>query len=254
MALIPCPECGKEISDQAPACIHCGYPLPPKEPEPNRFSVVLTAKCNYPENRRRTIRVLIDELGISKTEAEAYMDNTELGPVLLRSGMTEESARDFAGILARAGAHVQVVDGSQPCDLAPHTGSATPRPHLWRGGLGRNPGQPVSGACRIRNFRLLIPALSRRRPLWSRFRPPIPSAPHLPGPEPAAPGRAYFRVTQAIIYKALFLFSNSLYVGVFPLQQLSVNAAARDRQCPPPRGCRTPPTGGRCPAGSRWSH
>ncbi len=27
MALIKCPECGKEISDQAPACIHCGYPL-----------------------------------------------------------------------------------------------------------------------------------------------------------------------------------------------------------------------------------
>lgn len=27
MALIKCPECGKEISDQAPACIHCGFPL-----------------------------------------------------------------------------------------------------------------------------------------------------------------------------------------------------------------------------------
>lgn len=27
MALIKCPECGKEISDQAKACIHCGYPL-----------------------------------------------------------------------------------------------------------------------------------------------------------------------------------------------------------------------------------
>ena len=27
MALINCPECGKEVSDQAPACIHCGYPL-----------------------------------------------------------------------------------------------------------------------------------------------------------------------------------------------------------------------------------
>lgn len=25
--LINCPECGKEISDQAPHCIHCGYPL-----------------------------------------------------------------------------------------------------------------------------------------------------------------------------------------------------------------------------------
>lgn len=27
MALITCPECGKEISDQSPNCIHCGYPL-----------------------------------------------------------------------------------------------------------------------------------------------------------------------------------------------------------------------------------
>ena len=27
MALIKCPECGKEISDKSPACIHCGFPL-----------------------------------------------------------------------------------------------------------------------------------------------------------------------------------------------------------------------------------
>lgn len=27
MALIKCPECGREISDKAPACPHCGYPL-----------------------------------------------------------------------------------------------------------------------------------------------------------------------------------------------------------------------------------
>ncbi len=25
--LINCPECGKEVSDQAPHCIHCGYPI-----------------------------------------------------------------------------------------------------------------------------------------------------------------------------------------------------------------------------------
>lgn len=27
MALIKCPECGKEISDRSSQCIHCGYPL-----------------------------------------------------------------------------------------------------------------------------------------------------------------------------------------------------------------------------------
>ena len=27
MALIICPECGGTVSDKAPACVHCGYPL-----------------------------------------------------------------------------------------------------------------------------------------------------------------------------------------------------------------------------------
>ena len=27
MALINCPECGKEVSDAAKVCIHCGFPL-----------------------------------------------------------------------------------------------------------------------------------------------------------------------------------------------------------------------------------
>lgn len=31
MALIVCPECGKEYSDLAPACIHCGCPTDRKE-------------------------------------------------------------------------------------------------------------------------------------------------------------------------------------------------------------------------------
>lgn len=30
MALIKCPECKKEVSDQATVCIHCGYPLKTK--------------------------------------------------------------------------------------------------------------------------------------------------------------------------------------------------------------------------------
>jgi len=28
MALITCPECGKQVSSQAAACIHCGCPIP----------------------------------------------------------------------------------------------------------------------------------------------------------------------------------------------------------------------------------
>lgn len=40
MALINCPECGKEISDKSKACIHCGYPL---EEETNK--AVVYVKC-----------------------------------------------------------------------------------------------------------------------------------------------------------------------------------------------------------------
>lgn len=36
MAIINCPECGKEISDKSEKCIHCGYPLS------NWYKIVLT--------------------------------------------------------------------------------------------------------------------------------------------------------------------------------------------------------------------
>ncbi|QEE24561.1 zinc ribbon domain-containing protein [Rhodanobacter glycinis] len=32
MALITCPDCGASISDKAPACLKCGYPVKAEEP------------------------------------------------------------------------------------------------------------------------------------------------------------------------------------------------------------------------------
>ena len=34
MALIKCPECEKEISDQAKYCVHCGFPSPKAQTPP----------------------------------------------------------------------------------------------------------------------------------------------------------------------------------------------------------------------------
>ncbi|WP_454939666.1 zinc ribbon domain-containing protein [Evtepia sp.] len=31
MALANCPECGKEVSNQAEVCVYCGYPLHRRE-------------------------------------------------------------------------------------------------------------------------------------------------------------------------------------------------------------------------------
>ena len=33
MAIIKCPECGKEISDKATSCPNCGFPLTKEQPE-----------------------------------------------------------------------------------------------------------------------------------------------------------------------------------------------------------------------------
>ena len=53
MALIKCPECGKEVSDSAKSCPHCGYPL--DKEQPINQEVVDEAKqfSNEPEEIKR---------------------------------------------------------------------------------------------------------------------------------------------------------------------------------------------------------
>ena len=49
MALIKCPECGKEISDKAAACIQCGYPLASNSPsEHEKVVKILTTATATP--------------------------------------------------------------------------------------------------------------------------------------------------------------------------------------------------------------
>ena len=39
MALIKCPECGKEVSDKAKSCTNCGFPMN-KYSDNNRFPII----------------------------------------------------------------------------------------------------------------------------------------------------------------------------------------------------------------------
>lgn len=48
MALIGCPECKKEISDQAVLCPHCGYPIKEKEiSKPNTKKFIVCWHCGW---------------------------------------------------------------------------------------------------------------------------------------------------------------------------------------------------------------
>ena len=52
MALIKCSECGREISDKAAACIHCGCPISESKPSPTSFAghkVVYTGNKTFNE-------------------------------------------------------------------------------------------------------------------------------------------------------------------------------------------------------------
>ena len=107
MALIACPECGKEISNQAPACIHCGCPLAPRAPlDPNRFSVVLTA-CPEDSEGRYRVRKLAIHLEESVWEAVyAFLSQpaAERAPSTLQTHLTQPfegcRAMDFGKTVA----------------------------------------------------------------------------------------------------------------------------------------------------------
>ena len=95
MSLIKCPECGREISDRAPHCIHCGFPLneandAPKKSETSRFyTITLTS---FPKGEKpkvlQGIRLIF---GYGLADAVALVDSL---PVVLASGLYyEESCR-----------------------------------------------------------------------------------------------------------------------------------------------------------------
>ena len=48
MALISCPECGQKVSDQAKVCIHCGYPLGPRN---------FTVKVKTPKDEQVIVKI-----------------------------------------------------------------------------------------------------------------------------------------------------------------------------------------------------
>jgi len=59
MALINCPECSKEISDRAEACIHCGFPLKQhEEPKQVEFQESFRFKVTSISEYQNSLQIL----------------------------------------------------------------------------------------------------------------------------------------------------------------------------------------------------
>lgn len=63
MALIICPECGQQISNQSIQCIHCGYPINKQEKNEDGMCFIL--------NKSYNLSFLIDKLNDCKQEGVA---------------------------------------------------------------------------------------------------------------------------------------------------------------------------------------
>lgn len=85
MALIKCPECGREISDKSDRCIHCGYPLEQKKSDQVIVNGIVFKKdffCDPNISKIDKIRVLRQKpdlsLEVAKNTVEAWTDISKI--------------------------------------------------------------------------------------------------------------------------------------------------------------------------------
>lgn len=82
MALINCPECGKEVSDKAEVCIRCGYPLhdetqSSKEDVPAYLNEV--KRLLLSGEKVKAIKVVCDNTNCGLKEAKDYVEKLQQG-------------------------------------------------------------------------------------------------------------------------------------------------------------------------------
>ena len=119
MAIIKCPECNKEISDQAPACIHCGYPLQNTATKPVTNKIVINRANDTNQLYRVEIvdfdyeggvvkdllelrsgcrSFLSDVCGMSMEKSASAVKDF---PFLISDGLTKENANFISGHLSK---------------------------------------------------------------------------------------------------------------------------------------------------------
>lgn len=117
MALIKCPECGKEVSDKAPACIHCGYPL--QNQQPIIPDVGVSKKVIIPTYRETSqtkipcIKIVREVMGTSLAEAKAFVEQAE-PYVIVKDGLSQNQANLIAQKFQAIGVAAQIYSSSEP--------------------------------------------------------------------------------------------------------------------------------------------
>ena len=75
MALIKCPECGKEVSDKVSACIHCGYPLTSSNSSPSFTGMNICPKLLKADGE--SVDFIADKIDLNRNSVLLCLKNTK---------------------------------------------------------------------------------------------------------------------------------------------------------------------------------
>ena len=75
MALIKCPECGKDVSDQSDKCIHCGYPIKIKTIINNQeYDLSYELKLVLSGKNIEAIKSVREKVGLGLADGKSIID------------------------------------------------------------------------------------------------------------------------------------------------------------------------------------
>ena len=118
MALISCPECGKQISDKAPACIHCGYPMQEQPPVTtatvsNSKKVAIPSFSEFSQQKIPAIKIVREVTGLGLAEAKEFVEQS--APyIIVKDELSQNQANLIAQKFQAVGVNAEIYDSAAP--------------------------------------------------------------------------------------------------------------------------------------------
>lgn len=112
MSLIACPECGREISDRAQACIHCGYPLNAQPLVSNnvpKLKKVAISASGLSSRKIVAIQVICQVTGMGTAAAKALVEQNS-PYIIVKDALTPDEAASIQQAFLKKDVYAQVLD------------------------------------------------------------------------------------------------------------------------------------------------
>lgn len=105
MALINCPECGKEISDKSKQCIHCGYPLEHIKNTYDKYNFYKVILVDYGTEKVKVIKAIRETTGMGLKDAKNFVESL---PHTLLTGLSKDDCAAVSDYFSSLGAEIEI--------------------------------------------------------------------------------------------------------------------------------------------------